>query len=347
MGEKLLVDGPGIWAYQIPLERETPLRIGRAPENDIVLPQGQVSSNHASLNWESEVWILRDLKSSNGTLVNGKRVTEARLRHGDVIRIGKIELVYQTSEGHDAKRSWDLTQALVSQQEHVLRDLIEQATPGCHVRLPEFHLPSAPSIAEPASGEPRAAAEEYSFDPERFQPAAPVTTESLPWEDSLWVAEQVAEILALIATRRNPSVDAVFGDVLRRLRDAIGAENGFLMLPDHESRRWVIRAWAGEASEWTTYEKERPVPLTIANQAYKKDQIVSNAYTAGTVQGNPSESLLMLQVYCYIAVPLHRNGEKAGVLYFDTRRTTKQFAPREVRFLERVATYLLEIDRAC
>lgn len=347
MGEKLLVDGPGIWAYQIPLEREKPLRIGRAPENDIVLPQGQVSANHAVLSWESEGWTLRDLKSSNGTLVNGKPATQACLRHGDVIRIGKIELVYQTSEGHDAEQTWDLAQALVARHEHVLRDLIEQATPGCHVRLPEFHLPSALPVATPSPDEPRAGAEEYSFDPERFQPAAPNTVESLPWEDSLWVAERVAEILALIATRRNPSVDAVLGDVVRRLRDTIGAENGFLMIPDIRSRRWVIRAWAGEAAEWTSYEKERPVPLTIANQAYKKDQIVSNAYTPGTVQGDPSESMLMLQVYCYIALPLHRNGEKAGVLYFDTRRTTKHFTPREVKLLDRISTYLLEIDRAC
>jgi hypothetical protein len=51
------------------------LRVGRDGSNDLVLPSGTVSSFHAVLEWRDGGWFLRDLGSSNGTAVDGERVT--------------------------------------------------------------------------------------------------------------------------------------------------------------------------------------------------------------------------------------------------------------------------------
>ena len=66
------------------------VRIGRAAENDVVLDDLQVSRLHAELRWDAERGFeLVDLGSHNGTFVNGRLSTRARLRPLDVIGIGR------------------------------------------------------------------------------------------------------------------------------------------------------------------------------------------------------------------------------------------------------------------
>ena len=69
--------------------------IGRAPENSIRLEDNSVSGRHAELAVVAENCYLKDLASTNGTLVNGKPVTEVQLRVGDRLRFGKIEASYE------------------------------------------------------------------------------------------------------------------------------------------------------------------------------------------------------------------------------------------------------------
>jgi ABC-type multidrug transport system ATPase subunit len=70
-----------------------PVRIGRAPENDIVLTDLSVSRHHAMVHGDSERgWELADLGSHNGTFVNGQRVMQARLSDGDIVVLGKMVL---------------------------------------------------------------------------------------------------------------------------------------------------------------------------------------------------------------------------------------------------------------
>ena len=61
--------------------------MGRDPENDIVLPSPAVSRKHCMIRGNGLVFTISDLKSTNGLLVNGRKVKHARLYHGDVICI--------------------------------------------------------------------------------------------------------------------------------------------------------------------------------------------------------------------------------------------------------------------
>lgn len=74
---------------------ERPLVIGRMPECDIVLNDPNVSRRHAEVLRQGEDVILRDLGSTNGTKVNGGRVTSVLLSHGDQISIGASRLVLE------------------------------------------------------------------------------------------------------------------------------------------------------------------------------------------------------------------------------------------------------------
>ena len=69
------------------------LRIGRMRENDVVVNNLAVSRFHATLRRESEGFVLEDLGSENGTLLNGERMAgSVPVTSADVIQLGKYEL---------------------------------------------------------------------------------------------------------------------------------------------------------------------------------------------------------------------------------------------------------------
>ncbi len=67
-------------------------RIGRAPENDIVLADGKVSSTHAVIVLSGTKLVIEDLESSNGTFLDRQRITRADLDDGSVVSIGDYTL---------------------------------------------------------------------------------------------------------------------------------------------------------------------------------------------------------------------------------------------------------------
>ncbi len=70
------------------------VKIGRANDNDIVIPEVLASRHHATLVTTPSGTEIHDNRSINGTFVNGARVDSAVLRDGDVVTIGNIDLVF-------------------------------------------------------------------------------------------------------------------------------------------------------------------------------------------------------------------------------------------------------------
>lgn len=66
--------------------------MGRAPRADFILDVALVSRLHCRITAGDERLEVVDLKSTNGTFVNDKRVQKARLEAGDRLRIGRVEL---------------------------------------------------------------------------------------------------------------------------------------------------------------------------------------------------------------------------------------------------------------
>lgn len=73
-------------------------RIGRSPDNDVVIANDKrVSKYHAEIRREDGSYVVVDLQSTNGTMVNGQRTNRHRLADGDLIRIGDSTITYQRS----------------------------------------------------------------------------------------------------------------------------------------------------------------------------------------------------------------------------------------------------------
>jgi pSer/pThr/pTyr-binding forkhead associated (FHA) protein len=76
--------------------RSTQVTVGRADSCDIVLPESSVSTAHAKLQRREGVWVISDLGSTNGTLVDGERVhDEVPLSPGASIKLGEVMALFE------------------------------------------------------------------------------------------------------------------------------------------------------------------------------------------------------------------------------------------------------------
>jgi len=85
--------------------REGETHIGRRTDNDIRVDDVAVSGHHALLRVRRDEHFknqlhteIEDCGSTNGTLVNGKPIKKQRLAHGDIIRLGHHEMVFQDEQ---------------------------------------------------------------------------------------------------------------------------------------------------------------------------------------------------------------------------------------------------------
>ena len=72
------------------------MNIGRADYNDIVLPEASVSTAHAKLQRREGVWVISDLDSTNGTIVDGEQVKgEFPSLPGATVRFGEVAVLFE------------------------------------------------------------------------------------------------------------------------------------------------------------------------------------------------------------------------------------------------------------
>lgn len=84
--------GP-IGGTRFPLNRAI-TTIGRSQENDVVIPDKTISKNHARIIKQGDNYVIEDLGSSNGTVVNGRNVSSHTLSTGDSIHLGQTALTF-------------------------------------------------------------------------------------------------------------------------------------------------------------------------------------------------------------------------------------------------------------
>ena len=89
------------------------LTIGRLEDNNVTIENLAVSGHHAKIDSVGDGYLLTDLKSRNGSFVNGEAATSHWLQHGDVVTIGKhtLEFMYEEGEARptEAPKSMDQT----------------------------------------------------------------------------------------------------------------------------------------------------------------------------------------------------------------------------------------------
>ncbi len=171
---KLVVQQPDGTMRDVTLDRDR-ITIGRRPDNDLCLPYPAVSAEHAEIITVVADSFLHDLGSTNGTLVNGTRVTKHFLRDRDRIDIGRQQLVYLTDESAtidplpaedlDAQAQRDPASAPEVSEEHASASAPNARAPGENGHFPDLSRAAADDLdrappsaqAADAASEPRTA----------------------------------------------------------------------------------------------------------------------------------------------------------------------------------------------
>ena len=90
-----IVRGPYAGA-SFPIERPV-CSIGRGPQSDVRVRDDSVSTNHATLLRKGAAWFVVDLRSANGTFVDGLRIAgERELTPGSRLKLGTVEMVFRS-----------------------------------------------------------------------------------------------------------------------------------------------------------------------------------------------------------------------------------------------------------
>lgn len=185
----------------------TPISIGRETGNSIQLNDDRVSRFHVKIHTDKNEFVLTDLESTNGTMVNGEDSHLRILRYGDLIRIGRTTMIVGTREQINQrmeKINAELKNKLVgSSAKDSTSSQPWLSDPNYSLRLMEGDPPSVPSRLSP--GQLAQFIEVIEFlhlnlrrlisDLESREPGKPIEMNPAQWQLLLDLQSRMAEYL--------------------------------------------------------------------------------------------------------------------------------------------------------
>ena len=79
--------------YELKVEKTT---VGRLDDNAFQIAEGSISSHHCEILLRGNDVVVKDLNSTNGTFINGDKITETALKPGQILRLGQVEMRLET-----------------------------------------------------------------------------------------------------------------------------------------------------------------------------------------------------------------------------------------------------------
>lgn len=92
----LLSEGLTGSSHELKAEKTT---VGRLEDNTFQISEPSVSSHHCEILLRGSDIVVKDLDSTNGTFVGGEKTSETVLKHGQILRLGQIEMRLETEAG--------------------------------------------------------------------------------------------------------------------------------------------------------------------------------------------------------------------------------------------------------
>jgi hypothetical protein len=95
----LLTEGFTGRTYELSVEKTT---VGRVEDNAFQIAEPSVSSHHAEIVLRGNDVVIKDLNSTNGTYINGEKITESVLKPGQTLKLGSVEMRLEGKDGAGA-----------------------------------------------------------------------------------------------------------------------------------------------------------------------------------------------------------------------------------------------------
>jgi len=274
-----------------------PFILGRAVTSDVPVADPTISRRHAELTAVDGSLRIRDLDSSNGTFVNGARVSEAVAVPGDVITFGKVSFHVRAPKAPRPQEA----------------DFAPGPLPGATILR---QLPVSASGPIPVMG-------------------AATATPAAESEPSTAQTDQRAQKLTLLLEiskelSRQQDVDRLLERVIDFTFQTMKVDRASLDLLDEQSNELIPRISRNRSGNPST---SRHVPQSIARKAVEERVAIlsDNAVQDERFKG---KSILMQSVRSAMCTPLLGAERKVlGILYVDNLTTTHSFSDEDLEFL--------------
>jgi adenylate cyclase len=287
--------------------------IGRSPECQVVLKDFGISRNHAKLVVADDGVRIVDLKSKNGTQVNGVPVVEAHLKDGDRILLGKFAMAF--GKNLESKIEVEEREKVLEEGGTIIRSVGELS----RLLAPEQVAPqrAAEQAKKPADVQ----------EIERSNRILKVLTE---FSKALISVSALEDVLAQV-------VDIVF--------DHIPADRGFLMLIDENSGR--LQPMVVKHREPGQEQGKITISKTIVERVIKdRVSILSNDAQYDSRFG-AQDSIRIGSIRSAMCAPLWNKEQVVGIVHVDSNMLTNLFTANDLDLLGALANYAaVAVERA-
>jgi len=286
--------------------------IGRSPECQVCLKDFGISRQHAKLVVDPNGVRIVDLKSKNGTQVNGVPVVEAPLKDGDRITLGRFQITFSKALENrvvldEAKPLFEESGTIIRSVGDISKMLAAGAEPG------------------PATAEQK----------------APDVQEIEKSNRILRVLTKVAE--TLIAVR---PVEEVLHQVMDIVFEHIQADRGFLMLREDQISTQLVPMVVRQRKPGGDQDKIT-ISKTIAEKVMKDQVSILTSDAMDDKRFSAGDSIRIQGIRSAMCAPLWNKNEVIGIIFVDSLMLANCFNTNDLDLLTALANYAaVAVERA-
>jgi signal transduction histidine kinase len=280
--------------------RDRVVSIGRDPSNTIALPDGQISRKHASISLQGSDFLIEDLGSVNGTLVNNRPVLQQILKPGDEVRMGRTVLEFAILADADglSENQKDDSPGVQSASG---RDPAEGST--VELTLPPTEWRSL--VALPDGAEPSILHKAYLRLTLMYRLINDLVT--------------MTDLGALM----NRTAEAVL--------DIIRGDRSLIMMVDEDSGELLQRA--AHTREGLKPPGEISFSRTIARRVFETGQSILTSDAMKDDRFQASNSIILHHIRSTLCVPIKTKDRILGIIHVDTLGKVMGFSQEDLELL--------------
>jgi signal transduction histidine kinase len=286
--------------------------IGRHPSNDIVLALESISRFHARIDSRGDYYILQDLNSSNGSFVNGEKVTQLAIHHGDMVTFGNVEFEFR----NEAASFNQAVSGIIGRDIVDIRDDKDEARP------------TTQSVIKADAATDRVKSSVITTGDARADKATLVKL-----NQRLRSLYRLSEMLREADADRE---DIVLEKVVEIIFGAIPADRGVILTrvhPDSEE----LQPSCVKYRDAPIVPQKLSVSRTILNQVMNERIAILSRDAQADDRFSGSESIIASKVRSAICAPMIVADKVVGILFLDTTNAQKQFTQEDLEFVTTVA----------
>ncbi|MEM6468806.1 MAG: ATP-binding protein [Planctomycetota bacterium] len=305
---------------------ESVVRIGRDTHNSVQLLDGETSRHHAEIRVDGESsFTLIDLDSSNGTRINGERISRKELASGDRIEIGSTLLIFTGT-----------AQPKALEAAHGV-DIVQQTTDELASRI----ISSLPRSVRHSNPDPSGLSDDQEQIPITHETAMREGGEDAGSDERpnrLSDSDSSLELMYLtaLAVGRTDDLDQLLDRILTLVFDWVDADRGCIMLRDAETRELRPAARCDrqrqsdfvDATEFDSSENPISISSTMLDYVFEQAEGVRTTDAKDDSRFDAAASIVQAGVREAICVPLQGRYDIVGAIYVDTYSSPGQIIER-------------------